>query len=172
MYDLRIMTEEWRPVPGFLMVEASNRGRVRRDGRILTPRPHPYDGRWSVYIGRAGGGNYQSLLVGRLVCLAFHGPPPTDKPNALHRNGIPTDDRPSNLYWGTSVDNATDMVRHGTSLRGKRNPHVKLTDDQVRQIRRRRAAGERGAALAREFNITRGTVCNIHKGYSWGWLKK
>lgn len=41
------------------------------------------------------------VAVHRLVCLAFHGVPPTDAHVVARRNGIKTDNSPSNLYWAT-----------------------------------------------------------------------
>lgn len=46
----------------------------------------------------------------------------------------------------------------------------KLTAAQAGEIRRRRAAGESGSALAGEFNINQATVCDIHRGRTWRWL--
>jgi len=40
----------------------------------------------------------------------------------------------------------------------------KLTDAQVEEIRRRRQAGERGSALAREFGVSPGYVSYIRAG--------
>lgn len=41
----------------------------------------------------------------RLVCEAFHGPPPPGKPNALHRDENPRNNRPENLFWGSQREN-------------------------------------------------------------------
>jgi len=68
-------------------------------------------------------------------------------------------------------NNGADMVRHGNSQRGKRNRHVKLTEAQAREIRRRRAAGESGTSLAAEFGISKVAVSLIHRRINWSWLK-
>lgn len=52
--------------------------------------------------------------IHRLVAETFHGLPPTEKHQAAHINGVPTDNRPENLYWATNSENSLDKVRHGT----------------------------------------------------------
>jgi hypothetical protein len=54
--------------------------------------------------------------VHRLMCEAFHGPPPSDDAVVRHLNGIRTDNRPENLRWGTPAENTADMLRHGTHV--------------------------------------------------------
>lgn len=49
-------------------------------------------------------------------------------------------------------------------MRGEDNPSCKLTDDQVRQIRRRAAAGEVLAALAREYGVSAVYVSHLKAG--------
>lgn len=65
------------------------------------------------------------VKVHRIVCLAFHGLPPTWKYEVRHLNGDKLDNRPSNLAWGTQLDNAADRERHGRTARGAtcRNQH-------------------------------------------------
>lgn len=42
-----------------------------------------------------------------------------------------------------------------------------LTFDEVEQIRRRRAEGERGKDLAAEYGVSQQAICDIHKGRNW-----
>lgn len=51
--------------------------------------------------------------------------------------------------------------------RGEANPRARLTDDEVRAIRRRRNAGERSAGLAAEFGITPRMVNLIARRERW-----
>lgn len=51
---------------------------------------------------------------------------------------------------------------------GERNGRVKLTEDQVREIRRRYAAGGVGlGTLGREFGLAKQTIHKIVKGKNW-----
>jgi len=108
----------------------------------------------------------------RYVCRRVHGPPPTPEHEAAHNCGRGQEGciSPSCLEWKTKAGNAADRVLHGTHNRGTRNPWVKLSDDQVREIRRRLPTA-RQSALAREFNVSPQTICDISKGRVWSWLE-
>jgi HNH endonuclease len=70
----------------------------------------PQEGAWREGTGRQGG-RYKLPLrgkhysVSRLVCEAFNGPPPPDKPLCLHIDEDVTNNTPSNLVWGTQKEN-------------------------------------------------------------------
>ena len=113
-----------------------------------------------------GSGPRRHFYVHRLICEAFNGPSPgPHKPHVCHRNDVKTDNRAENLYWGSEVDNKQDAIRNGRAISmdrvrhkrpaqvGEKAPRATLTDEQVRDIRRRNAAGEKYAALAREFSL-------------------
>lgn len=104
-----------------------------------------------------------------LVAEAYLGPrqPGMD---VRHLNGDPGDDRPENLAYGTRAENAADTVAHGRTTRGSRNAQAKLTEAQVTEIYMRLRAGEKGRALAREFNVSEQTICGIRKLRQWAWL--
>jgi hypothetical protein len=101
-----------------------------------------------------------------IVAETFHGPKPAGA-CVRHLNGIPGDDRPENLAWGTQADNMQDMVKHGRSTVGKSNPMAKLGPGEVMEIRNRWAAGESPTALAREYGVTQSGVQDIIRGRTW-----
>lgn len=83
-----------------------------------------------------------------------------------HDNGLKDDNRPANLLCGTGGDNAKHAHAFGLCDQfGQKNPSVKLTDNQVAQIR---LAYERGgytqAQLAKRFNVSHQAVSKIVKG--------
>lgn len=68
------VTMEWRPVPGFDNVEASDNGHIRYNNGIIV-QPHI---RCRSYLGVSLGRGLKRgrpALVHRLVALAFHGDP-------------------------------------------------------------------------------------------------
>lgn len=76
------------------------------------------------------------------------------------------------------VDTTKPATAHGWPLgkpkpfmNGECNHQAKLTADDVREIRRLRAAGEAMAEIARRFGVTYQNVYQIEKGKSWGWLE-
>lgn len=50
---------------------------------------------------------------------------------------------------------------------GEDHPTSKLTEEQVRAIRRRLARGETEAQLAREHRVHRATISLIKRGKTW-----
>jgi hypothetical protein len=168
------MTELWKSIPGYEGIyEASSLGRIRslerivnyRDGRVFH-----YDTR-EIYTHAPNSGGYlcttlNDISTGRketfgiheLVCMAFHGLPPTAKCETRHLDGNKRNNRAENLAWGTRHENREDSRRHGVLPEGDKHGLAKITDAQVREIQRRRAAGESGSTLAEEFGIDRGYV--------------
>lgn len=71
---------------------------------------------------------------------------------------------PDHLETGTDAENIADKQRDGTQSRGQNHGRAKLTDEQVAEIRRRRAGGETGRSLAREFSVDVNTICRLHLG--------
>jgi hypothetical protein len=57
-------------------------------------------------------GRRRTTAVHHLVLEAFVGPRPPGH-IGCHRNDVPDDNRPSNLYWGTVADNQRDITRNG-----------------------------------------------------------
>ncbi len=77
--------------------------------------------------------------------------------------------RLAHLFLGSPAENLADMKAKGRSLTGERNPNVRLTTEQVREIRHRyRNGGITQAALAIEFGVVEGNVWNVLHGRSWG----
>lgn len=76
---------------------------------------------------------------------------------------------PEHLETGTKAENAADMIRDGTSLRGTKNHKAKLTEEQVREIRVR--AGESQKALAEEYGVSAFAISAIIHRKVWAWLQ-
>jgi len=123
--------EEWRDIVGFNgSYSVSNTGRVRRNsgttsngrswkGKILKPRFNR-GGYVKYTLYRDGKPVY--VVAHRLVCFAFHGPPPSGKPLALHRDDNPQNNHVTNLYWGSLSDNQRDVLANGNSF-GRNKTH-------------------------------------------------
>jgi hypothetical protein len=67
---------------------------------------------------------------------------------------------PAHMFLGTASENQADMAR---KFRGAQ----KMTPEMVGQIRRRHAAGERKASLAREFGLSQSTLGDIVRRRIW-----
>jgi hypothetical protein len=87
-----------------------------------------------------------------------------------HLNGVPNDNRLSNLAYGTPTENALDKVGHGTDNRGERHALVRLNRVQVQEVRARLKRGERVGDIAKDYGVTRSCISMIQIGKTWRWL--
>jgi len=177
------MEEVWHPVVGWEGVyEVSNQGGVRSVTRtIKNPRgsglrrlrgrplalAFSSKGYLMVHLCRNGTRTAKSVHV--LVAEAFIGPRSLG-PQVMHANAVKTDNRVSNLRYGTQSDNEKDKYAVGTSCRGTRNRTARLKDADVVRIRERLAAGESNLSIAREYGLGAPTVSDIKTRRTWGWL--
>lgn len=165
------MQPKWRTVPGHPDYEASDRGAVRRRtpgrstyvGRVLNPSLN--DGGY-LYVSL----NTERVAVHRVVCRTFHGPAPSTRHEATHRNGKKLDNRDVNLRWRTHRQNIADKVRHGTVIIGTRHHAAKLTPAKVRRIRVLVPVIGLTATGAR-YGITKQAVALIINGKNWRHVK-
>jgi HNH endonuclease len=75
------------------------------------------------------------------------------------------------LSWGTHKQNMDDRLRDGSLPRGAKLPQTKLNESQVREIRKRYAAGGIShGQLAIEYGVSRRTITHVVRGTTWGWV--
>jgi len=106
------------------------------------------------------------------MCVC-HNCPGSDNPACVN---------PAHLFLGTHAENMADMARKGRAVIGPRHPsvthphrvprggnhhHAKLTEADVREIRRARAAGIPNKDIAARFGISPGNASTIAQGKSW-----
>lgn len=143
---------------------------VTPDGRVFQELHVTRDGagyRMVSLAGRSGGKIRRHVLV----CETYHGTRPHGQV-VRHKNGIPGDDREENLEWGTQSQNLQDAVRHGTTTKGSKNRHAKLTDEQVSEIKRRLDTGEKQKDIAEWFGVSQPTISEIKSGKAWKHVKE
>tara|TARA_B110001452_G_scaffold157687_1_gene131219 strand:+ start:10494 stop:11072 length:579 start_codon:yes stop_codon:yes gene_type:complete len=97
--------EEWRDVPDHLGLTVSNLGRIMKHGVIQDEKPLSDTGYHRVSYQ----GNYKKIA--RLVCMAFHGKPPADRPICDHINRKRWDDRASNLRWVNRSESGLNNIK-------------------------------------------------------------
>lgn len=171
---------EWRVIPGFPDYAVSDDGRVRRITPSKGPqsrRAVPFElklalkqkdrdlGYYSAALRRDGKTHH--ITVHRLVALAFLGGPPSPRHQVAHNDGVSTNNRVENLRWATCTENQRDRFTHGTSNRGEGHGASRLTEAQVREIRARRAAGERNRDLGPIYGVNENTISNIVTRKKW-----
>ena len=116
--------EQWRAIPGHEgMYEVSDIGRVRGLDRIVVSNIHGgkrlVRGRMLKPWHQTAGypwvtlGGRDKRAIHRLVLLAFVGPMPSGM-ISRHLNDVKTDNRLSNLQYGSQSQNRYDSVRNGS----------------------------------------------------------
>ena len=92
------------------------RGVLRRSAKNAR---HAYYGTFHV--------KYGNLKIHRLICEAFHGAQPADRPVVLHLDENGLNNRPENLRWGTQKENLNmpGFIAYCKSRTGANSPMKK-----------------------------------------------
>ena len=137
------------------------------ENRVL-PRIDMAGDCWEWTGARSSAGYGQSTFQQKRYTVTralweYHNGPIPDGLVICHKCDNPPCCRMDHLFIGTTSDNARDMVAKGRhfALYGEESTNCKLSDADVREIRRRRSEGESTASLAREFDIHPGYVTNL-----------
>lgn len=166
---------EYRPIASY------ERYRIGSDGSVLGPagnqlRPsrNTYGYRHVLLYGGGGRKDRKLRTVHQLVLEAFVGPKPGPGFQGAHWDGDLENNSVSNLRWTTAKENIGDKVRHGrvSRTRGEIDGMSKLTNDEVRRIRARCAAGERQRDVAADYEVSQPTISDIITGRSWSHLEQ
>jgi len=154
------MTEEiWKDVPSVTGMMASSLGRIKAKPRFgIMP-----NGSMRVYQGKAWFGAWagtrytmryhgKTYRVARLVCEAFHGAHPSEKPVCMHLDENARNNNPLNLAWGTQKENlnAPGFIKYCHGRTGAKNPAIK---GKLAKLKRAALASSVRAQMER-FNLT------------------
>lgn len=154
--------EVWKPIPNYEgLYYVSNMGRVKKHGypdgdKIMRQN-------FSREYLILGLGDYERIRkthrVHRLVAMVFK--EKSDKNFEVnHINGIKTDNRDSNLEWISHSENTKHSYTSGNIVK-------KLTPEIVREIKTMLKNGNVQRKIAKKYNISYSTVCEINKGKKW-----
>jgi len=88
--------------------------------------------------------------------------------HVLHKCDNPICVNPAHLFLGTNADNAADKVAKGRQTKGSDIVHSKLSEETVREIRRRYALGTTSQyKLAKEYGVTQSNVSRLVNVTRW-----
>lgn len=173
------MIESWRPVIGHEgLYEVSDLGNVRSLDRDMVDsigRHRSFSGTTMAPSKSKGGyllmkfshdGVKSLKTVHRVVLEAWAGPCPAGH-EACHFDGDRTNNAASNLRWDTRRNNNEDKRRHGTTMRGERNPGSRLTVDCVRDII---LSSDSNHDAATRHGVTKKHIGRIRRREQWGWV--
>jgi hypothetical protein len=172
--------EQWRAIPGCLLHEVSNKGRVRAlPGALINKQAVCKITLRSTKPDACG---YPRVTVcGRirhvhvLVLTVWHRPRRKGE-ECRHLNGNPADNRyPENIVWGTRAENRQDLLGTGWKQRkwkypaesvrwGNANHATKLTEKQVAAIRAADGSWGFRTRLAKKYGVSGATITMIRQG--------
>jgi hypothetical protein len=89
----------------------------------------------------------------------------------LHRCENPPCVNPSHLFLGDNAINTADKVQKNRQLKGESHPESKLTEDQVREIKKRLFGIETISDITRDYPVDRKVVSGIKAGTRWKHIK-
>lgn len=160
--------EEWRPINGFPDYAVSNLGRIKRltkgrgtrPGKIRNPSVNSA-GYYLVGLGQ------RSKLVHQLVAEAFLGTKPPGH-HCHHINGKKLENYPHNLeYLESGIHNGMAFNHCTPKLRGS----PKLSEAEVREVRKLSQMGIRRKALTVRFGVKEHCIRKIINRQSWQWVE-
>ena len=134
---------------------------------------------WQACRSRKGYGKFgldrDCFEAPRVAWTIAHGPIPPDLCVLHHCDNPPCcNPGPGHLFLGTHADNMHDRDRKGRAAShiGLLNGRAMLTEESVRVIRRRYAAGGISQiALAREYGVIQEMVSAAIRGETWSHVK-
>lgn len=153
--------KELRNVPGHPGYQISSEGMVYgKKGKLL-----------KLFPGKSGylrfttieSGRWQQVSVHVMVCMAFHGPRPKGA-HAAHADGNILNNSAANLSWKSAQENEADKVLHDRRAWGVRHGMHKLTESEVREIRK---STELLRVLAERYSVSETNISYIRNRKSW-----
>ena len=173
------MIEEWKDIEGFEgFYKISNLGNVMSMGgwcgtskrnQMIRSTSITKDGYVKVRLMRNG--KDRTSRIHRLVAEAFI-PNPENKKTVNHIDGVKTNNNVVNLEWA----NRSEQMHHAyelglkTAMIGSTNTQAKLTDEQVREIRKTyvRQSKEFGTvALGKKYGVTNRVIGLVVSGKAY-----
>nr|WP_319566258.1 NUMOD4 domain-containing protein [uncultured Rhodoferax sp.] len=172
--------EVWRPVNGYEgLYEVSNHGRMKSLAKLVVRhikgvyREFHYSERIRdtkpatngyVYVDVVKNEKVRRVPVHHLVLTAFVSAKPLGM-ECRHGNNIRSDNRLSNISWGTNVENAGDRVSSGTYAVGDTHPLAKFTEVQIASMQSD-AKGMPRRAVREKYGISKSHLARVLCGVS------
>lgn len=119
-----------------------------------------------VQIGITVNNRSRLYYVHHLVLITFRGPKPPDM-EALHEDGVRTNNRLKNLRWGTALENSADKRRHGTQLMGSKCSWATIDEEMAAAIKYDLLQGLTPLQISRQRPVRRTVIYNIKDGKAW-----
>lgn len=153
-----------KPPPGTAMKKISFALLAETDDCII----------WSLFVNHNGYGDIRidrkTTRAHHLICKMAHGDPPFPKAQAAHSCGNKLCINKRHIRWASRSENERDKVAHGRSNRGERQGLHKLTEGDVREIRKLWRKGEGSSHISEIFGVAPRTIRDAANRVTWSWL--
>jgi hypothetical protein len=163
-------TEElWKDIKGY-----EGRYKISNLGRVYS-----YRSRKKMKTSTSSRGYIQIVLGGK--CFFVHKlvarnfiPNPDNKPFINHKDGVKTNNLPSNLEWCTASENSQHSFKAGLQInpRGEEHRKTKLKNADVLKIIELSGKGLSSKDIGKKFNLSYQSVYEILTGRTWNHLTK
>jgi hypothetical protein len=168
---------KYRPLRNYTMIPYMTADQIRRFWNFVDSSSGA-DTCWP-WIGTRHGGGYGQFSISWWIFKSHrisHWLCTGEQPIVvMHKCDYPPCCNPSHLSSGTYKLNSQDSVKKGRNITpnlcGEKAWNHKLTNEQIKEIRDRRAAGEKLKSIAADFGVYFTTISRIATGSRWGHLK-
>mgnify|MGYP003293868181 CR=1 FL=1 len=163
--------EIWRDIKGFEgYYQISNLGRVKNVSNSQIRKTHPTrDGYLKIRL--LHNGKDVTARIHRLVAEAFI-PNPDNKETVNHKDGNKLNNNVENLEWMDRSEQMYHAYNHELkkSIKGVKNTNSKLTENEIRQIRKEYVPYDRNystVALSKKYGVTNRVIGLIVRGLAY-----
>jgi hypothetical protein len=156
--------EDWIKIKGYEDFEINRNGRIRN---IVTHKKKLHYNNGNYF--KVSFGAKKAAYLHRILAIAFI-PNPENKREVNHIDGNKLNNALSNLEWATSKENIRHAFKNKLIIpcKGTHKPSNKLTEMQVKKIRREYLFGKNGYyRLAKKYDIGITTARNIINRKKW-----
>ena len=164
---------ERKVIPGYENYEIDTNGNVWSFySNVWTKRKLDKHRQGYLRVELCSNGKCRKFLVHRLVMLAFNG---ESDLTVNHINGIKDDNRLENLEYCTQSENSKHAFKIGlkVAMKGEINPMCKLTDEDVKEIKRELLNYKLGMykVLSERYGVTKENIGMIRRNKTWKHIK-
>jgi len=131
--------------------------------RLLNGNMH--DG-YKRYALKMDDGTVKHIFGHVLVLEAFIGKRP-DGMDACHADCNRSNNHIANLRWDTRKNNIHDSIKAGLFQFGEKSGLAKLTEEQVRNIRKNATLGLSSRKQAKQYGVSHSTILHIINMKTW-----
>jgi len=167
------MKEAWRQCSNYPSYEVSTLGRVRRlapasatkVGRVLKQRVNSAG---YYYVSLSESGRIYTKYVHHVVAETFVGPRPFER-DIHHKDDNKLNNCADNLEYVTQSENTKRAFANGriNVCKGEDHTYAVLTDNIVREVRRKLASGVSARKIALCLGVSQNTIGRIKRGQAW-----